>query len=173
MTDRAVISVFGSGEAPEGSAAYETARQVGRILGELGLTIATGGYAGTMQAVSQGAKNAGARVIGVTCRIWKSPPNSFVDEVVETEDLHGRLRALIEIASAGFVVLPGATGTLLELAAVWELANKGLAPALPIVCVGAFWRPLFEQMASVIPSSARCVAFADSPADLARHFRSL
>jgi len=44
--------------------------------------------------------------------------------------------------------LAGGTGTLLELAEIWELVNKGfINPAKPIVLMGDFWRPLAELMA--------------------------
>ena len=61
-----VISVFGSSAPRPGSEAYEWGRRVGRLLAEAGLTVATGGYSGTMTAVSQGAAEAGGHVIGVT-----------------------------------------------------------------------------------------------------------
>ncbi len=64
---RRVIAVFGSSAPQPGSAAYEEARQIGRLLAEAGCAVATGGYCGTMAAVSQGAAEAGGHVIGVTC----------------------------------------------------------------------------------------------------------
>ena len=86
-TDRRVVSVFGSGETPHGHAEYALAEGVGRELGRLGCAVATGGYGGAMEAVSRGAKAAGAAVLGVTCRLWANRPNPYVDHVVETADL--------------------------------------------------------------------------------------
>jgi predicted Rossmann-fold nucleotide-binding protein len=57
--------------------------------------------------------------------------------------LHQRLARLIELGDA-YVVLPGSTGTLVELAMVWELINKGLIPRRPILCWGDFWRPVVD-----------------------------
>jgi predicted Rossmann-fold nucleotide-binding protein len=55
-------------------------------------------------------------------------------------------------------VLDGGTGTLLELAKVWELKNKGFLPAdRPIILVGDFWRPLVELIARDDPDAARQV----------------
>jgi predicted Rossmann-fold nucleotide-binding protein len=43
-------------------------------------------------------------------------------------------------------VLKGGTGTLLELAAVWEFINKGLLKEKPIVIVGDFWNGVIETL---------------------------
>ncbi|MCB0028595.1 MAG: hypothetical protein KDE28_11845, partial [Anaerolineales bacterium] len=51
MNDRPVIAVFGSSSPQPGSAAYETAREVGRLLAQRGYAVATGAYGGTMAAV--------------------------------------------------------------------------------------------------------------------------
>ena len=59
------ITVFG-GSTPTRTD-YEQAEILGRLLGEAGHTVLTGGYIGTMEAVSKGAAEAGAHVIGVTC----------------------------------------------------------------------------------------------------------
>ena len=40
-----------------------------------------------------------------------------------------------------FIVLPGGTGTLLELSAVLEHLNKGLIDPKPIIMLGDFWKP--------------------------------
>lgn len=173
MTDMPVVSVFGSGEAGRGSPEYTAAEQVGAVLGRLGYRVATGGYGGTMEAVSRGAKSAGAEVIGVTCRIWSSAANEYVDRVIETEDLFARLRTLIELGSGGYVVLPGATGTLLELAAVWELTAKGINPRRPLVCLGQHWRELVRLAAAAKPAAAELIAFAAAPDDLGEHFPRL
>jgi uncharacterized protein (TIGR00725 family) len=173
MSDRRVISVFGSGDAPPGNPEYAAAERVGQVLGSLGYAVANGGYGGTMEAASRGARSAGATVIGVTCRVWPGRANAFVDQVIETADLYERLRTLISLGTAGYVALPGATGTLLELAAVWELAGKGTAAARPIVCVGEYWRPLVALIGGSESSAASRISFVDSPDELPRHFQPL
>jgi predicted Rossmann-fold nucleotide-binding protein len=60
---------------------------------------------------------------------------------------------LVEIGDA-YAVLPGGTGTLLELAEIWESANKGFVkPAKPIILIGDFWTPLVELMAKDDPAA--------------------
>jgi len=170
MSERRVISVFGSGDARPESPEYAAAERVGQVLGSLGYAVANGGYGGTMEAASRGARAAGATVIGVTCRVWPGRANAFVDEVIETAELYERLRTLIGLGTAGYVALPGATGTLLELAAVWELAGKQVAAARPVVCVGEYWRPLVALIGQWKSSAASRISFVDSPEELSRHF---
>ena len=167
---RPVVTVFGAGAPREGEEAYAVARAVGRRLGELGYAVANGGYAGTMEASARGAKEAGSTTIGVTCAIWRSEPNAYIDRVIRTGALPERLATLIDLGTAGYVVLPGATGTLLELAAVWEQQLKGILPRRPIACVGGFWRPLVEMMASARADSRLLVDLLGSPEDLGRCF---
>ena len=172
MTGRRVVCVYGAGNADKDSPEYATAVKVGSVLASLGHDVANGGYGGTMEAVSRGAKAAGATVIGVTCRIWSSRPNAFVDEVIETRNLYERLRTLIELGAAGYVVLPGATGTLLELAGVWEVAGKESSAVRPVVCVGDYWRSLVALIERSKPAAAGRITFAASPEELDEHFQT-
>ncbi len=167
-----VISVFGTGRAKTGAPAYVLAEQVGRALARAGFAIANGGYSGSMLAAAQGAAQAGGTVIGVTCSAFKnSVANEYVTREIVTCSLEERLSTLVELGQ-GYVVLPGGTGTLLELATVWELKNKGfLDRGKPIVLAGEFWRPLVDQMAKDDPACIKYVAFAESAeqaADLLR-----
>lgn len=168
-----VVAVFGSNDARDGDHDYQAARSVGRVLAELGYTVANGGYRGSMEASARGAKESGGKTIGVTCSVWPSQPNPFIDTVVGTDDLFQRVRTLIDLATDGYVVLSGATGTLVELALVWELQCKGFLPRRPIVCVGGFWRPLVEMMSREKAKVLEFIALVDSPAELGRYFRRL
>lgn len=165
-----VISVFGSNEPTDGDESYATAREVGSRLATLGYAIANGGYSGVMEASARGAKDAGGETIGVVCSIWSSQANSYTDRTVVTASLLERLNNLIELGTGGYVVLPGATGTLVELATVWELSAKRLMTPRAIVCVGDFWRPVIELMARARPGCEGLVAVAETPDELERHF---
>lgn len=167
---RRTVSVFGSNASEGGDAGDALAAAVGRKLAQLGYAVANGGYGGSMEAGARGAAEAGGHVIGVTCSLWRSSPNRFLSEVIETASLPERVGTLAEIATGGFVVLPGGTGTLLELAWVWEAMAKKFMTPRPLVCMGSFWRPLVESIASVRGAHAELVGFADGPDDLGRFF---
>ncbi|MFP4052841.1 MAG: LOG family protein [Phycisphaerae bacterium] len=169
MSDRKIVTVFGSGNPLEGEEAYAVAREVGMQLAELGYGVANGGYGGTMEASARGAAEAGGHVVGVTCSVWSSQPNPYIDEVVRTGKLTERIDTLIRLGEGGYVVLPGATGTLAELAMVWEGMCKHMLPKRPLVCLG-FWRPLVEMMIAERPRSAEYVAVIDSPRQFGSYF---
>jgi len=165
-----MIGVFGSGQAEPQGQQWRLAYDVGKTLAELGYAIANGGYGGTMEASAKGAVEAGGGVVGVTCKAWKSQANKYVSRTVVTAHLPERIATLIKLGRAGYVVLPGATGTLAELAWVWEMCFKGFISARPIVCMGQFWRPLVDMMSEIRPSGAEFVALAGGPEELAGHF---
>jgi len=165
---RAAVAVFGSSDA--GRVGLAEAEAVGRKLAQLGYAVANGGYGGTMAAGARGASRAGGHTIGVTCSLWHSRPNAYISEVIETDSLSERVGKLAEVASAGFVVLPGGTGTLLELAWVWESMAKKFARPRPVVCMGQFWCPLLEAIAGVRGAHAELVSIADTVDELERFF---
>lgn len=167
-----VVSVFGTGRVKPEESAYGFAEQVGRALAQAGFVVANGGYKGIMQASAQGAVQAGGTVIGVTCSAFKkSVANEYVTREVKTCSLDERLSTLVKLGQA-YVVLPGGTGTLLELAMVWELKNKGFLDAgKPIVLAGDFWRPLVDLMAQDDPACVKAVAFAETAEDVAGAIR--
>ncbi|MCH8120004.1 MAG: LOG family protein [Planctomycetes bacterium] len=159
-----IITIFGTGRAREGDSAYQLAYEVGKLLAQAGFTIANGGYGGTMLAAAKGASEAGGEVVGVTCSAFKnSTANKYVTREIVTGSLDERLDTLIKLGQ-GYVVLGGGTGTLLELAKVWELKNKGfLKTDKPIILLGGFWKPLVDSVASDDPESSRHVKQADRP----------
>ncbi len=168
-----VISVFGTGRAQEGDGVFEIAYEIGRQLGEAGFTIANGGYGGTMLAAAKGAAEVGGRVIGVTCASFKSSAaNKYVTKDIVAGTLDERLGKLIELGE-GYVVLPGGTGTLLELAMVWELKNKGfLKGDKPIILVGDYWEPLVELIANEDAASREYVFRANDPREVIEILRN-
>jgi uncharacterized protein (TIGR00730 family) len=170
QADAPAVAVFGSYDPAGTGEGCQQAHAVGRVLAELGYAVVNGGYGGTMDASARGAVQAGGHTIGVTCDRWGRQANKHIRQVVPTADLAERLQHLADLASAGFVVLPGSTGTLLELAWVWEHIFKRMSPRRPIVCLGEFWRPLVELMARSRGGCGELVAMAGSVDDLAAHF---
>jgi uncharacterized protein (TIGR00730 family) len=150
------------------------AESLGRELAENGFSIVNGGYGGTMLAAGKGASEAGGHVIGVTCTAFnRGKANAYVKEELSTACLAERLAKLIELGDA-YLVLPGGTGTLLEVADVWEHKNKGFANAdKPIILIGAFWKPLLEMMAAADSGSTLCVEYAETTQEAVELLKSL
>lgn len=139
------ISVFGSSETRDGSRLYETARRVGGLLAEAGFGVVTGGYGGVMEAASRGASEGGGISLGVTCAIFDRPPNRYQTRAIETGDLGERTRRLVDLARA-FVVLPGKSGTLAELAFLWALHRAGRLDGKPVVLLGGEWKAIVRHL---------------------------
>lgn len=164
-----VISVFGGSSPQPGQPAYEQARQVGRLLAEAGCAVATGGYSGTMSAVSQGAAEANGRVIGVTSaqieRFRLLGANPWVQQEIRYESLRERLLHLVT-QNDGMIVLPGGIGTLSEMTLAWSFLQVGEIAPRPLVLLGEQWRATvtsFIQPAYVRESHLHLLQFVDTP----------
>jgi hypothetical protein len=167
-----VVSIFGSSHPVEGHADYRVAYEIGAELGRSGFKICNGGYSGIMAASSRGAKEAGASTIGITTDFYKSRANPWIDKEIKLPTPMDRLLMLVELGEA-YVVLKGGTGTLLELACVWEFINKNVVKEKPIVVFGDFWTPLIgtlrkQGLEEGIGDVTRFVLRVDSPQECAR-----
>ncbi|MCC7358058.1 MAG: LOG family protein [Anaerolineales bacterium] len=175
-----VISIFGGAAPRPGSEVYEAARGLGAQLALAGWTVATGGYAGVMEAASRGAHEAGGHVIGVTCTLienWRGlKANAWVREEQRFETLRERLYHLVEFSDAA-VALPGGIGTLAEVALTWSLLQTGEIRAKPLVVVGRVWAEtlttfLHEGEGYLRPGDDRLVYRANDVAEAARYLGS-
>jgi len=148
MSAEKIVTVFGSSRPKEGDAEYEEARALGRFLAERGLAVCSGGFGGVMEGVSRGAKEARGKTYGVTAEFFKRQANAWVDTEVRMKTWEERLFELIRLAD-GFAACKGGTGTLVELAVVWEMLNKSVMTGKPMAVVGDFWQPILERVREV------------------------
>lgn len=167
------ITVFGASSPKPGEPAYEQAQQLGALLGQAGYAVLTGGYMGTMEAVSRGAAEAGGHVIGVTCeeieRWRKATANPWVQEEWKKVTLKDRLHALVENCDAA-LALPGGIGTLAEIAIMWSNLQVGILSPRPLILIGKGWRGTFETMLDaqteyIRPQYRELVTFTDHVAE--------
>lgn len=141
------ITVFGGSKPDEEH--YQQALRLGRMLGHAGFNVLTGGYIGTMEAVSRGAAERGGTVIGVTCdeiEAWRPvAPNRWVQEERRFPTLRERMFALIDGCDAA-VALPGGPGTLAEVTVMWNHLLTGAISPRALILVGPGWRALIDQL---------------------------
>src|SRR5271155_4425063 len=179
MTQRSkskVVTVFGSSRPRAGHAEYAAAHALGTELAGRGFVVCSGGYGGVMEAVSRGAREAGGRTLAVTAEFFSARVNKWVDEETCVKTWQERLFELIKRGN-GYVACPGGTGTLVELAVVWEMLNKGAMSRKPLVVLGDFWQPLIERVREVeLGHKSRwaeqgdpLIRVAASPADAAEY----
>jgi uncharacterized protein (TIGR00730 family) len=143
------ISVFGGSEPKPGDTSYEEAYLLGKLLGQAGHMVITGGYVGTMEAASRGAAEAGAHVVGVTCSViehWrKVGANPWVKEERRFETLFERLVELVTACDAA-IALPGGVGTLVEVSLLWNNMLIEALPQKPLILVGNGWREVIATL---------------------------
>lgn len=168
-----IISVFGSASPTPEQTLYLDGLELGRLLGENGFTVMTGGYCGTMEAVSRGANEAGADVIGVACRQIEDyrpvGPNPWVKQVKATDTLSERIEYLTSHADA-FLALPGGIGTLAEISIVFNKMVIGSIPSQILILIGEGWKQTFEafikgQDENVNQRTRQLPRFAANPAE--------
>jgi uncharacterized protein (TIGR00730 family) len=139
------ITIFGSSMPTPGDTDYEDAYVIGKKLGEKGFNICSGGFQGIMDAVSKGAQEAGAEAIGITVPLFNAKSSKYLTTEIECSTLFERLDNLITYGD-GFIILPGGTGTLLEISLVWEMINKNLSEPKPVACLGEMWNKIVAPM---------------------------
>lgn len=135
------ITIFGSSLPVDGEEEYEFAYKLGCLLAKNNFNVCTGGYRGIMEAVSRGAAENGGSVTGITLSYLTFPCNKYLTEEIKCDTLFERINRLIEKGD-GYIILQGGTGTLLELAAVWEYMNKNIMKIKPVVCHSFMWKEI-------------------------------
>ena len=180
MKEERIVTVFGSSRPQEGDAEYEEARELGRVLAVGRFSVCSGGYGGVMAAVSRGAKEGGGKTYGVTADFFRARTNPWIDVEVRVTAWQERLFELIRMAH-GFVACKGGTGTLVELAVVWEMLNKSVMTGKPLAVLGDFWTPIIECVREVElghrspwgEASERLIYVAATPKDAAHHLKEI
>jgi len=180
MKEERIVTVFGSSRPQESDAEYAEARELGRMLATNGFSVCSGGYGGVMAAVSRGAKEGGGKTYGVTAEFFSARANSWIDMEVRVTTWQDRLFELIRMAD-GFVACKGGTGTLVELAVVWEMLNKSVMTGKPMAVLGNFWTPIIECVRGVElrhhspwgEANGRLIHVAATPKDAAHHLKKM
>lgn len=144
MSEPSTVTVYCASSRRADPEYRDTARRLGELLAEAGITIVYGGGGvGSMGALADGALARGGRVEGVLPRFmfdleWGHPRLSDLHVV---NDLHERKRLMIDRSDA-VVALPGGCGTFEELfeAITWKRLGLYLKPIV-LVNVRGFWDP--------------------------------
>lgn len=158
-----LIAVYGGGNPHKGGEVWMDAFALGKELAQRGGVIMNGGYGGVMEASAAGARSVDGMTIGISCKnLLSREVNEYIELEWQVDRWDQRLLALVFLADA-YAVMPGASGTLVELAMVIETQLKGFIPARPIVCLGQRW----ENVVASINGAGDMVTFTNSPAEMA------
>jgi uncharacterized protein (TIGR00730 family) len=150
------VCVFGSARTAEGDAEYEAAREVGRRMGERGVTVITGGGPGTMEAANRGAQEGGGTSVGLNIELpAEQALNPYCDVGIEFHYFFVRKVMFVRYSGA-LIAFPGGFGTLDETFEVLTLNQTDKAVDHPVVLVGSeYWAGLIEWMRSELLEPAR------------------
>ena len=134
------VSIFGSARTPVDHPDYAAARDLARRLGEAGFSIITGGGPGVMEAANRGARDAGARSVGLNIELpFEQRANPYLDIGLEFHYFFTRKVMFVRYAS-GFVIFPGGFGTLDETFEALTLEQTDKIFDFPVVLIGRrFW----------------------------------
>jgi uncharacterized protein (TIGR00730 family) len=143
--DRPAVSCFGSARSPEGSPAYELARQTARLFAEAGWAVVTGGGPGVMEAANRGCREGGGLSVGFGIELpHEQRMNGYIDLGLVFDHFYARKTMFVK-AAEGFCVFPGGFGTADELFESLVLIQTGKVLHFPVVLVGqSYWTPLLE-----------------------------
>ncbi len=144
MSISPLVVVFGGQRVERNSPLYAEAYRLGRLLAQAGYLVGSGGYQGTMEAVSRGAAEAGGYVVGYTCEIFTNVmPNPWLTEERPTPTLTARIERMAREGDA-FVALHGGIGTLAEITVVWNLLLLDTLGPKPFLLVGEEWQAVID-----------------------------
>ncbi len=143
------VTIFGSarfiaGRHP-GDHHYKEAYKLGKMLGERGFTIVTGGGPGIMEAANKGASEVGATSVGLNIQLpIEQRKNMYVQKGIGFHYFFTR-KVMLSASAQAYIFLPGGFGTLDEFFEIITLIQTGKMDRIPVVLIGKdFWRPLID-----------------------------
>jgi len=170
------VTLFGSARIRPGDPMYDAAVEVGRLLGEAGFTVITGGGPGAMEAGNRGAREAGAPSVGLNIELpFEQHVNPYVDVEVDFRYFFVRKVMLVKYSRA-FVIFPGGFGTIDELFEALTLIQTGKIRDFPIVLYGSsYWRGLLDWLRDTMAAEGKVsdadlglLDLTDSPEEVLR-----
>jgi uncharacterized protein (TIGR00730 family) len=168
------VSIFGSARAGEEDPTYELARRTARLIGDAGFAVITGGGPGIMEAANRGARDAGARSVGLNIELpFEQETNPYVDLALRFHHFYTRKVMFVRYACA-FVVFPGGFGTLDELFEALTLIQTGKIRHFPVLLVErSYWRGLIDWTrdrllaeSKILPEDLELMRLSDDPAEI-------
>ncbi len=138
------VTVFGSARTQPSELIYKMAHLLGKKLSESGYMVITGGGAGIMQAVNEGAGP--DHSFGVNIQLpFEQKPNPTLEgdpKIIWYKYFFNRKVAFLKEADAA-VLFPGGFGTLDEAMETLTLVQTGKRNPLPLILVdepgGSYW----------------------------------
>lgn len=153
------VTIFGSARITEDNPQYRAAVEVARLLGEAGFCIITGGGPGIMEAGNKGAREAGARSIGLNIELpFEQGTNRFVEVPINFHYFFVRKTMFVKYAQ-GFVIFPGGFGTMDELFEALTLIQTGKVQNFPVILFDSdYWQGLLNWLQETMLEQGKIAA---------------
>jgi uncharacterized protein (TIGR00730 family) len=148
------VCVFAGSSAGTDPAFLAAAHELGAALAARDLGLVFGATrSGLMEAVADGAIEAGGEVIGITPRFLAEVADDRAGVEIRLVDTLAERKLLMAELAAGFIALPGGLGTLDELAemATWTQLGVHDKPLVLLDVLG-YWSKLEELLDSMVAS---------------------
>lgn len=172
------ITVFGSARFKEGHPYYQHAYEIGKRIGQSGITLMTGGGPGIMEAANRGAFENGGLSVGCNIELpFEQSANPYMHKWVTIKYFFVRKVLLVKYSIA-FIVMPGGFGTMDEFWETLTLIQTKIISDFPVVLFGKeYFKPLQDMLTKMVeektisPEDLRLVLITDDVEEVEQHIQ--
>lgn len=143
------VSIFGSARVKPGDDTYEKTVVIAKKLAESGYHIITGGGPGIMEAGNKGAREGGAKSVGLNIVLpLEQEPNPYSNVKINFQYFFVRKMMFVKYAQA-YIGMPGGFGTMDEIFEALTLIQTRRIKPFPVILVGKkYWEGLLKWVRS-------------------------
>ena len=165
------VSIFGSARVQPGDETYERTYQIAKNRALNGYHIITGGGPGVMEAGNKGAKEGGAKSVGLNIHLpLEQSPNPYSTLKLNFQYFFVRKVMFLKYAQA-YIGMPGGFGTMDEIFESLTLIQTRRMKPFPVILVGTqYWAGLLEWIRGTLlegkyisPEDLHFVTLLDDP----------
>jgi len=145
------VTIFGSARATPGDETYEKTYEIAKKLSLHGYNVITGGGPGVMEAGNKGAKEGGAKSVGLNIQLpLEQSPNPYSTLKLNFQYFFVRKVMFVKYAQA-YIGMPGGFGTMDEIFEALTLIQTKRIKPFPVILVGTqYWTGLLEWIRNTL-----------------------
>jgi uncharacterized protein (TIGR00730 family) len=145
------VTIFGSARVKPGDETYEKTYEIAKKLSMHGCNIITGGGPGVMEAGNKGAKEGGAKSVGLNIELpLEQSPNPYSTLRLDFQYFFVRKVMFVKYAQA-YIGMPGGFGTMDEIFEALTLIQTKRIKPFPVILVGTqYWTGLLEWIRNTL-----------------------
>ena len=145
------VTIFGSARVKPGDETYEKTYEIAKKLGLNGYHVITGGGPGVMEAGNKGAKEGGAKSVGLNIELpLEQCPNPYATLKLDFQYFFVRKVMFVKYAQA-YIGMPGGFGTMDEIFEALTLIQTRRIKPFPVILFGTqYWTGLLEWVRNTL-----------------------